>query len=663
VAQSHALGTLAVSAVNRSTEFRSDIEGLRAVAVLLVVACHCGISWCSGGFIGVDVFFVLSGYLITGLLVAEIRRTSKVDLPRFYARRARRLLPALLLVLLTTLAAGSVIQVAQELNVAARAARATALYVSNVFFDHNAADYFAPDVASNPFLHTWSLGVEEQFYLFWPVLLILGLRLGESARALAPLLTGVTILSLCFCIWSTFRYPTLAFYELPARAWEFGIGGLLTLASLPKLGRAAWTIVGWSGLSAILLPAFFIEDGSGFPGWLATIPALGTAVVLAAGTALPRRGVCMLLDCRPMQYLGARSYSWYLWHWPFIVFSAAITPAIPVVGRVIVAAGSLGAAALTYQFLERPIRHNPQLAARTALSLGLAAGTAIGAAAIAWLAVPFADRLAHEPAMSPITAAVADIADMPRKQCVSLGRSTEVRTCIFGDPTSSTDVVLFGDSHAIQWFNALQLVARQAHWRLVTVVKSGCAASDIGADTIAEADVCRRWRAKAFQTIATLRPELVFAGSFTAVFGRRDDGWPYRRLDRLTLGTKATLDQLTRAGLSVVLFRDTPLPPFNVPTCLARSALHPWFGLHSCGFDRATAVSSSVFDAEKTAAAGMPRVHFLDLTDQLCRTSVCPAILNNMIVYRDQSHLTGTFASSLAPAVAARLTAMPASSR
>ena len=653
-----------MSALNRSTEFRPDIEGLRAVAVLLVVACHCGISWCSGGFIGVDVFFVLSGYLITGLLVAEIRRTSKVDLPRFYARRARRLLPALLLVLLTTLAAGSFIQVPQEINFAGRAARATALYVSNIFFDHNAADYFAPDVESNPFLHTWSLGVEEQFYLFWPVLIILGLRAGKSIRPLASLLTAVTILSLGFCVWSTFHRPTLAFYELPARAWEFGLGGLLCLARPPKLGQAAWTIGGWSGLAAILLPAFFMADGSHFPGWLAVIPALGTAAVLAAGSALPRRGVGVLLDWRPMQYLGARSYSWYLWHWPFMVFSAAIFPAIPVLGRVIVAAGSLGAAALTYRFLERPIRLNPQWAARTALSLGLAAGTAVGAAAIAWLAVPFADRMAHEPAMRPITAASEDIADMPRRQCVSLGLSAEVRTCTFGDPNSSTDVVLFGDSHAIQWFNALQLVARQAGWRLVTVVKSGCPASDIEAETVAKSQSCKTWRAEAFRTIVTLRPALVFAGSFTAGFGRTAGEWTDPKLKRLTLGTKATLDQLTRAGLSVVLFRDTPLPPFNVPTCLARSALHPWvFGRHSCEFDRATALSSSVFDAEKTAAAGMPRVHFLDLTDQLCRTSVCPAVLNNVIVYRDQSHLTGTFASSLAPALAARLTAVPASSR
>src|SRR3984885_5243991 len=325
-----------VTAPQKSPEFRSDIEGLRAVAVLLVVACHCGVSWCRGGFIGVDVFFVLSGYLITGLLMAEIRRTSRLDLPRFYARRARRLLPALLLVLLATLAAGELIQGPQELEFAGRAARATALYISNVFFDHNAADYFAPDVESNPFLHTWSLGVEEQFYLVWPLLLLLGMQRRRSNRPLIWLLAGVASLSLLFCIWSTAHRPTLAFYELPARAWEFGLGGLLACAGVSTLRGATASLLGWLGLAAILVAAYVLRDGAGFPGWLATIPALGTVAVLSAGPARSPYGVGLLLDSPPMQYLGARSYSWYLWHWPFIVLAAAMAPGIPVVGKVLV---------------------------------------------------------------------------------------------------------------------------------------------------------------------------------------------------------------------------------------------------------------------------------------------------------------------------------------
>lgn len=647
-----------MTAPQQSPKFRSDIEGLRAVAVLLVVACHCGVSWCQGGFIGVDVFFVISGYLITGILVAEIRRTSSLDLPRFYARRARRLLPALLLVLLATLAAGAFIQAPQELAFAGRAARATALYFSNVFFDLYGADYFARDVESSPFLHTWSLGVEEQFYLVWPLLLLLGLRQRKSNRPLIWLFAGVASLSLLICLWSTAYRPTFAFYELPARAWEFGLGGLLACAGVSRLRGTAAAVLGWLGLAAILLVAYLLRDGAGFPGWLATVPALGTVAVLATGPARPPRGVGFLLDSRPMQYLGARSYSWYLWHWPFVVFSVAIAPAIPVAAKVIVGAASLGAAALTYRLLEQPVRHNPYLIRRAALSLGLAGTTALAAAAIAFHVIRLSDRMATQPAMKPITAAVADVAAMPREQCVSLVWSREFRTCTFGDRSSSTMVVLFGDSHALQWFDVLQQLANQSRWRLVTVLKFGCAAADIDPVIATRSELCRAWRGQAVQTIVSLHPTLVLAGSFTSRFSESNPGGP--TLNRLTLGTRGTLDSLTRAGLSVVLLRDTPLPPFDVPTCLARSALHPWLA-RTCEFDRDAALNPLVFEAEQRAAAGMPRVHFLDLTDQVCPGSVCPAVVNNMIVYRDKTHLTGTFASSLAPIIAAQLTGILAS--
>jgi peptidoglycan/LPS O-acetylase OafA/YrhL len=646
--------------VTQSPQFRPDIEGLRAIAVLLVVACHAGIPGCSGGFIGVDVFFVLSGYLITGLLLAELRATSRLQLARFYARRARRLLPALLLVLLTTLAVGLLVQVPQELDFTARAARATALYVSNVFFDHNAADYFAPDVQSNPLLHTWSLGVEEQFYLFWPLLLILGVRIGGSARALKALLSAVVLGSFLFCVWSTYREPTVAFYELPPRAWEFAIGGLLAMLGMPQLGRWTWIILGWTGLAAILLASFLIPDGADFPGWRASVPALGTVAVLAAGSALPGGGACVLLERAIMQYLGRRSYSWYLWHWPFIVFSASVAPSISLVGKVVVAIGSLGAAALTYRFLEWPVRHNLRLVSRTALSLRLAAATAVATAALAWLVLPVAERMAHQPFMTRITAAVADIAEMPRQECATLGRSTRAQTCTFGDATSPTTVVLFGDSHAIEWFNALQLLARQEHWRLVTVVKTGCAASEIDDVTVAQTQLCRTWRTNALDAIVRLRPSLVFVASFSEWFGRARNRPNDPALERLQVGTKATLQRLSRAGLRVLLLRDTPFPPFNVPTCLARSALHPWLARHTCEFDRADALNPAVFVAQQAAVAGVERAALLDVSDQFCDASVCPAMLHDMIVYRDENHLTGRFASSLAPAVAARLAAMSA---
>ena len=649
-----------MTAPPQSPKFRSDIEGLRAVAVLLVVACHCGVSWCRGGFIGVDVFFVISGYLITGLLVAEIRRTSSLDLPRFYARRARRLLPALLLVLLVTLAAGVFIQGPQELAFAGRAARATALYVSNVFFDHNAADYFAPDVESNPFLHTWSLGVEEQFYLVWPLLLLLGMRRGKSNRPLIWLFAGVASLSLLFCIWSTAHRPTLAFYELPARAWEFGLGGLLACAGVSRLRGTAAVVLGWLGLAAHPVAAYLVRDGAGFPGWLATVPALGTVAVLATGPARPPRGVGFLLDSRPMQYLGARSYSWYLWHWPFIVLAAAIAPAIPVAGKVIVGAASLGAASLTYRLVEHPVRNHPQLIRRTMLSLLLGGGTAVGAAALAFLVIHRGEHLADESSMRLITAASTDIADMPRERCVSLGQSTEVRSCIFGDPASLTEVVLYGDSHALQWFDAIERVARESHWRLVTVVKSGCAAIEVEAPIATRSAVCRAWRARAQAVIIARHPALVIAASFTSRFGEARSPQADAELTRLTIGTRAMLDRLTGAGLRVVLLRDTPLPPFDVPTCLARGDAAPLARSAFVRLRADAALDPRVFEAEQRAAVGLPGVQFLDMTDEVCPPPVCPTMRQMMMVYRDRTHITGTFARSLAPTIKARLRSAPA---
>ena len=317
---------------SRSSIFRPDIEGLRGIAVLIVVLFHCGVPGFTGGFAGVDVFFVLSGYLITGLLVNEVQKTSRLNLSNFYARRVRRLLPASALTLVVTLLMASVILAPQELMFTGRAARATALYVSNIFFAINGADYFAPEVKSNPLLHTWSLAVEEQFYLFWPLLIIVGLQLWRSKRALLAVLSALTIMSLAASVWFTARGGTFAFYELPARAWEFGIGGLAVLLprGILKLSSRWWAGFGWLGIFAIVGSAYFIRGTADFPGWIALFPVLGTTLALVAGAEQPHRGASILLDTAPLQMLGLLSYSWYLWHWPFLVFSKAILPGISV---------------------------------------------------------------------------------------------------------------------------------------------------------------------------------------------------------------------------------------------------------------------------------------------------------------------------------------------
>jgi|KBSSwiStaDraftv2_1062776.scaffolds.fasta_scaffold09640_5 peptidoglycan/LPS O-acetylase OafA/YrhL len=633
-----------------TSAFRSDIEGLRGIAVLIVVAFHCGISGFSGGFVGVDVFFVLSGYLITGLLVAEILKTSRLSLLQFYARRIRRLLPACTLTLVVTLLIGVLILAPSELTFAGHAARAAALYLSNVFFAINAADYFAPDVKSNPMLHTWSLGVEEQFYLFWPLLIMLGLQWLRSRKALLVGLFVLTVVSLAASVWFTANQGTFAFYQLPARAWEFGIGGLAALfpRGTLKLPSGGWLVLGWLGLLAILGSGYFIRGETNFPGWIALMPVLGTAATLIAGAEQPNRGAGVVLGFPPLQMLGTLSYSWYLWHWPFLVFSLALFPNISIVGKIAAAAAALAVAGVSHHFVENPIRFHPYLMKRPAFSIYLAAALTLCSFGAAALSTRFADQLANTPEMKTVTAAVDDIANMPRQQCVSLGETADVKTCIFGDKSSPTNIVLFGDSHAIQWFNPLRRMAEAHGWQLTTMVKSGCPSIDIRSPgpSARFTSTCDSWRAEAIRQIVALYPSVVFLGNSNRSSVSFED---WRN------GTRRTLEALTAAGLQVAFMRDTPRFAFDVPTCLARSIRNSWYPRSSCEMNLSAALRPAFFEAEKAGADALQNVHFIDLTDQFCQKDVCWSAKEGEVMYRDDSHLTGKFADLLMPVLEAKL--------
>ena len=640
------------------SSFRPDIEGLRAVAVLLVVGAHCGIPWCAGGFIGVDVFFVLSGYLITGLLVAEYCATGRINLAKFYARRARRLVPASAVVLVATTAFAATCFAPQELAATARAAGSAALYLSNVFFDRTASDYFAPAVEGNPLLHTWSLGVEEQFYLLWPALVLGAYRGLHRAQRSSWTLAAVASASLGWCLYATRAAPTFAFYELPPRAWEFAAGGLLALLpAAPSVRSTRFALAGaCAGLLAIVGAGVLLRGGAGFPGWRALIPVSGTLALLHAGSVAPRRGIASLLSVAPLQFLGARSYSWYLWHWPFVVFAAALVPGLGVGGKLIAALGALLAASLTFRLLERPIRLNPYLGARAALSLTLAAGVTLLALAATWGLLQLAAQRALDARLSTISAATSDVADLSNKTCVSQGLATEVKLCEFGPATAGRAVVLFGDSHAIQWFNPMRTAVVSEGWRLITVLKAGCPASDFNSHPASSAvDACDEWRTRAIERITTLRPTAVVMASYTGatIRGFRDE--ERISIEALQAGTHRTLMRLAAAGVPVVVLRDTPLPPFDVAACVARRELHELGAAATCDFDAAVARNDAAFAAERAAADGLAGVYFLDLTDLICPDQSCAATRNGLLVFRDDNHLTGAFAQTLAPALRPRL--------
>ncbi|MDP9391438.1 MAG: acyltransferase [Actinomycetota bacterium] len=380
--------------------FRSDIEGLRGVAVLAVVLFHAGVPGFGGGFVGVDVFFVISGFLITGLLWREISSTGTVRLARFYGARARRLLPAGVLVLITTAVGAVWLLPSMQARSVLGDAVAGAVYVGNYRFAIQGTDYLAADLPPSPVQHYWSLGVEEQFYLFWPALLIATASLDrrvarnrDRARTARPVLPPLMVLgmvvaaSFLLCLHWTADLPSWAFFSLPARAWQLAVGGLVALSVawwrlLPPL---AATLAGWTGLALILLGCLRLDESTPYPGLASVLPVVGTALVLSAGCSRPGRGVGWALSTPPMRMMGRLSYSWYLWHWPVLLLAPALVGhSLDLAARLLAAAVAAGLAMLTLIAVENPLRQAALLRASAARSL-LLGGSLTAAGVVASL--------------------------------------------------------------------------------------------------------------------------------------------------------------------------------------------------------------------------------------------------------------------------------------
>jgi peptidoglycan/LPS O-acetylase OafA/YrhL len=626
-----------------------------------VVAFHAKVPGTSGGFIGVDVFFVLSGYLITGLLIKEFQSTNRINMWQFYARRARRLLPASASVVIATLLLGPLVLAPQEQMFLARAARATVLYMSNMFFAQNAADYFAANVETNPLLHTWSLAVEEQFYFVWPLLLLLCLRHGRSRKTLFSVISVLSIVSLAGSIWLTKSARNWAFYGSHARAWEFGIGGLATQISLRRLGlpKRLWGGMGWLGILAIAAAGAGFREDMSFPGVIALLPVLGTTLVLMVGAEEPDHLIGRFLDWKALQLFGRLSYSWYLWHWPMLVGAAVVFPALSVGGRIACAVGSLALAATTHQLIENPIRFHRLLVRRPDLTLGLALLLTLITFAFSQHSVFSAKHLASSDSLRLITAAVTDGSSYPDKSCFTEGTSSKVLTCTFGAPKAATSIALFGDSHAAQWFDAIRRIAAKRGWRLMTFLKSGCPATDVvypHRSLGPEFGVsCSKWRHDAIEQVIAVRPTLVVIGNSTYLSLEGERGGYHVSLEEWREGTRRTLRALSGAGLHIVQLRDNPKATFDVPTCLARAAVHDWYLESACTLKRSKSLPEAIFQVERDAARDLPHVEFIDMSDQYCQGETCQPIQDGVVRYQDNDHLSARFIESLSPAIESRL--------
>jgi peptidoglycan/LPS O-acetylase OafA/YrhL len=639
----------------REKDFRPDVEGLRGVAILCVILYHVGWSVAMGGYIGVDMFFVLSGYLITGLLVTEAENKGRIDFIRFFARRIRRLVPAAALVLLAVLVICWVVYSPVERVDFAKSGIATALYLSNVRYAGAATNYLRLGTNKlDPLLHTWSLGVEEQFYLIWPFLVALVLLAGvkrfggQRRRLLFFVMLVLACGSLALSIWLIPRSPAWAFFGLPSRGWQFAAGGLAVIVQ-----RRTAPIWGWLSLGAVIVAINQFSESTRYPGVAAIVPTLATIGLLLSGVGDASRGVSRYLASPMLRLIGRVSYSWYLWHWPFIVIGAAFLPRGGIAFRVACALTALLLAAATYKLVENPIRRSPTLSARPLLAVAMGAVLVSGAAVAAfgfWRAAVVAESA---PGQRPYAKAHRDFATIDHSGCLLIHFSTEQPPCVFGSKNAKSTIVLFGDSHAGHWFPALEEAATRRGLRLVVRVRAECPAVSVTVYSRILRRLypeCDTWRDGTIREIIGMHPSLVFIGSSRryafrtaarrgARSGVSEDEW--------LAGARTTLRKFQEAGIPVSVIRDVPAPAFDMSVCLSRAAWSRIWNRASCNY-RDTVVSPPT-RAETTAAQEFSGSGILDLNGVICPARECNPEIGKLVTFRDGSHITASFSRSLAP--------------
>jgi peptidoglycan/LPS O-acetylase OafA/YrhL len=713
---------------------------LRAIAVLGVVFFHAHVGFLGGGYIGVDVFFVISGFLITDLLWRELAGTGRISLSAFYGRRVRRLLPVAMLVLLVTMVASLRWLPPLQLGSVWKDGVATALYGGNYRFAAVQANYLTSSTPPSPFQQYWSLGVEEQFYLVWPLLLLLAptlvRRLSGSRAPLArdnparpaharvmtpsrvPVLVALAVLaggSFVFSLWLTRADQPWAFFSLPGRAWELAAGGLVALGAPLLRGAPVYVaaMTGWVGLAAVTASAVAFSPATTFPGVAALAPVLGAAAILTAGLGAGPWGPVAVLGVAPMRFIGSISYSWYLWHWPVLVLAPyVIGHSLSEPAAVSLAAASGILAWASYRLVEEPTRRSAWLAKRPlrtfATGLGLSVVAVAACVLVATLLPPLVghgeapvagarpsarvytlaalggaqqsaataeaeDRLAGDQRLLAITLERSvQMMDVPNNLepslvgasssaaapfydgCLLGFTATAVPPCVFGDTTSRTTVVMFGDSHAAMWFPAVDQVANARHWRLVVWTKATCPPVDV---TLFSPDLgrtyyeCDEWRRNVTSLIDAMHPRLVVLGmapNYDSPYAVTQDGPAW------LAGLSRSVGALRSSGARVLVLGPIESPDWVVPDCLSAhldeveacdvtpGETHAGPGL--VGYDNAGII------AERRAVVRAGGA-FVDVKPWFCATTSCPVIVDNLLVFRDNSHITAEYASYLAPLV------------
>jgi peptidoglycan/LPS O-acetylase OafA/YrhL len=651
-------------------ERRLDLDGLRGLAVLLVIGFHAGVPWLRGAFVAVDVFFVLSGFFLATALTRLLATGQAIRPAELFARRVWRLLPVLVVVLLATLATTSFYAPIDRAAVAGHMVPVSA-GVSNLVFAAQGVNYF--HAGENPLLHTWMLGVELQLALLLPLLVLLFAAWGERRageatgadrrwivlRTVMLGLAAVGAVSFVLSVIVNDNAPMWAYFGPHTRLWSFSAGALMAFfagGGQSAVGPVAERIgvVQIAGLALIAVPALLYESSLAYPGVMALAPVGGTLLLLATGglgaTSAPGR----LLASRPLVAMGNASYGWYLWHWPLMVLGGVLMPGIGVAGRLAWGLAGLPAAILTHRLLAKPVQDSvvPMVMVRRPLvAAGFVSATLVLLGmGTAWSSARFVRQSEHR-------RYAAARNDHPGHNCWGISPSGARRDgCAFGEAGSDTRLALIGDSHAWHWLGALAGAGEAHRWRIEPHVMGACPVADlrglIGGASARLYRSCARFLESTMRRLEAERPQAVILSN--SDFYMKAE--PIRVPEQVwSEGLRRMYARFERAGIPVIVIRGTPWVPFDVPSCLSRRAARLPLA-SDCTFAPDRAFIAQARRAQDRAARGL-KVRFLDMNDEVCETGRCRTERGGLVLYSDDNHLTASFSRSLGPVLGERLAA------
>jgi len=593
-------------------ERNPQIQALRALAAGLVLIYHA--KWIDGGYIGVDIFYVISGFLITGILLRELDSKTTISLVAFYARRTKRLLPASFVVIFTTALAALILLPASMRQSLSKDVIAASTYISNFLFALWENDYQNLNSTPSPFIHFWSLAVEEQFYIFWPLFILVLFRIGKHRAVFYGVLASL-IGSFLFSLYLTERAPIWAFYILPTRAWELAAGALLVF--LPDLKKFR-PVVALFSFVAICIATLIFDKTTPFPGIAALAPVIATVLLLASRSKWPPI-INVIAQSRLTQWLGAISYPLYLWHWPVLVIPAIyLGEELTLVQTVLLLALTVLLAGLTHRYVEAPMREVKLSDRKVFTFAAIATSASILIGGLTY--IQHSNSIAID---SGFTVSLDDVRSKPKINedgCHIHIRQTISPRCEYGDLTSDQTIVLYGDSHAAQWFPALELIGKKRGIKIVSLTKSACPSAEVIKELSSQYDVkdCQAFRDSSVARINKIKPLAVI------VTGMQPFTAPYSDESARSwwlAGESTVFNRIKSATKFPIYLTDTPLPQIDIPDCLV-------------------AGRGAKCDTSRPVAAEVaPGLIPINPTPWLC-TDKCPAVVDGIVAYRDKSHLT-----------------------